>query len=57
MKPIFAGLSDAGMATNIPPHNLGEVVDASPYADGLTLSNVMAKEEAEQLLAEADDYF
>ena len=36
---------------------LGEVVDASPYADGLTLSNVLAKEEAEQLLADADDYF
>jgi hypothetical protein len=36
---------------------LGEVVDASPYADGLTLSNVMAQEEAERLLAEADDYF
>jgi tetratricopeptide (TPR) repeat protein len=36
---------------------LGEVIDASPYADGLTLSNVMAREEAEQLLAEADDYF
>ena len=36
---------------------LGEVVDASPYADGLTLSNVMAKEQAERLLAEADDYF
>lgn len=36
---------------------LGEVVDASPYADGLTLSNVLAKEEAERLLAEADDYF
>jgi hypothetical protein len=36
---------------------LGEVMEASPYADGLTLSNVMAKEEAEQLMAEADDYF
>ena len=36
---------------------LGEVIEASPYADGLTLSNVMAKEEAEQLMAEADDYF
>jgi hypothetical protein len=32
-------------------------MEASPYADGLTLSNVMAKEEAEQLMAEADDYF
>ncbi len=36
---------------------LGEVVEASPYADGLTLSNVMAQQEAERLLAEADDYF
>jgi hypothetical protein len=36
---------------------LGEVVEASPYADGLTLSNVMAQEEAGRLLAEADDYF
>jgi hypothetical protein len=36
---------------------LGEVLDASPYADGLTLGNVLAKEEAERLLAEADDYF
>ena len=36
---------------------LGEVIEASPYADGLTLSNVMAKAEAEQLMAEADDYF
>jgi tetratricopeptide (TPR) repeat protein len=36
---------------------LNEVLEASPYADGLTLSNVMAQEEAVQLLAEADDYF
>jgi hypothetical protein len=36
---------------------LGEVVSASPYADGLTLGNVLAQEEAERLLQEADDYF
>jgi hypothetical protein len=36
---------------------LTEVVDSSPYADGLTLSNVLAQEEAAVLLAEADDYF
>jgi tetratricopeptide (TPR) repeat protein len=36
---------------------LGEVIEASPYADGLTLSNVMAQEEAARLMAEADDYF
>ena len=36
---------------------LNEVLEASPYAEGLTLSNVMAQEDAAQLLAEADDYF
>jgi hypothetical protein len=36
---------------------LTEVIEASPYADGLTLSNVLAQEEAAILLAEADDYF
>jgi len=36
---------------------LSEVMTADPYADGLTLSNVMAKEQAAQMFAEADDYF
>ena len=36
---------------------LSEVMTADPYADGLTLGNVMAKEQAAQMLAEADDYF
>lgn len=36
---------------------LSEVMTADPYADGLTLSNVMAKEQAAQMLAEADNYF
>jgi tetratricopeptide (TPR) repeat protein len=36
---------------------LNEVINADPYADGLTLSNVLAKEEAFELLREADDYF
>ncbi len=36
---------------------LTEVIAADPYADGLTLSNVLAKEEAAVLLLEADDYF
>jgi hypothetical protein len=36
---------------------LGEVLEADPYADGLTLSNVLAQEDARVLLAEADDYF
>lgn len=36
---------------------LGEVIDADPHADGLTLTNVLAQADARQLLAEADDYF
>ena len=36
---------------------LKDVVSADPYADGLTLSNVLAKEEAARLLLEADEYF
>jgi len=36
---------------------LNEVMAADPYQDGYTLSNVLAKEQAEVLLAEADDYF
>lgn len=36
---------------------LNEVVRADPYQDGYVLSNVMAQEEAQILLTEADDYF
>ena len=36
---------------------LSEVVNADPYQDGFVLSNVMAQEEASQLLLEADEYF
>jgi len=36
---------------------LNEVIAADPYQDGYTLSNVLAKEQASVLLAEADDYF
>ncbi len=36
---------------------LKEVIAADPYADGFTLTNVMAQEQAAVLLAEADDYF
>ncbi len=36
---------------------LGEVLQADPYQDGFTLSNVLAQEEALALMAEADDYF
>jgi hypothetical protein len=35
----------------------GEILNATPYADGYTLTNVMAQEEALVLCAEADDYF
>ena len=38
-------------------HLLNEVMAADPYHDGFTLSNVLAKEQAAALLAEADDYF
>ncbi len=34
-----------------------EVIQADPYADGLTLSNILAKEDAAAMLAAADDYF
>ena len=36
---------------------LNEVLAADPYQDGYTLSNVLAREQAKQLLSEADDYF
>ncbi|MDX1508445.1 MAG: TRAP transporter TatT component family protein [Woeseiaceae bacterium] len=36
---------------------LNEVIAADPEEDGLTLLNVLAQEDAAQLLAEADDYF
>ena len=36
---------------------VNEVLDASPYADGLTLTNVMAQKQALNLRIEADDYF
>ena len=36
---------------------LSEVLEADPYYDGFTLSNVLAKEQAAVLMAEADDYF
>jgi hypothetical protein len=35
----------------------GEILNVTPYADGYTLTNVMAQEEALALCAEADDYF
>lgn len=36
---------------------LNEVLEADPYQDGFTLSNVLAQEDALILMAEADDYF
>jgi hypothetical protein len=36
---------------------LTEVLEADPYYDGFTLGNVLAKEQAAALMAEADDYF
>lgn len=36
---------------------LNEVVAADPTVPGLTLTNVLAQEDAKQLLASADDYF
>ncbi|MBT8082112.1 MAG: TRAP transporter TatT component family protein [Gammaproteobacteria bacterium] len=36
---------------------LNDVMASSPYHDGFTLGNVLAQEQAEALLAEADDYF
>lgn len=34
-----------------------EVLEASPYADGFTLSNVLAQQQALELARSADDYF
>lgn len=36
---------------------VNEVLAANPYEDGLTLTNVLAQEEALRLRAQADDYF
>ena len=36
---------------------LNEVLEADPYADRLTLTNVIAQQDAEVLLAQAEDYF
>jgi hypothetical protein len=36
---------------------LNEVIRSDPYVDRLTLGNVIAKEQAAQMLAEADNYF
>lgn len=36
---------------------LNEVVNSDPSAQGFTLSNILAQEEAHELLADADEYF
>jgi hypothetical protein len=49
----------ARLVFNRPLHDrlLNDVVQADPNARGFTLSNVLAQEEARELLADADDYF
>ncbi len=49
----------ARMVYDRPLHDrlLQEVLDADPVAPGLTLSNVLAKRQARELLASADNYF
>jgi hypothetical protein len=36
---------------------LQQVIDADPYAEGLTLINRLAQRQADRLLAESADYF
>jgi hypothetical protein len=57
-KVLFASRY-ARLVFDRPLHDrlLGEVVEADPHAHGFTLSNVLAQEEAAQLLASSDDYF
>jgi len=38
-------------------HTLDPVVEADPDAPGLTLSNVIAQQEARRLLDSGDEYF
>lgn len=49
----------ARITYNRPLHDrlLQEVLDADAVAPGLTLSNMLAKQQARELLASADDYF
>jgi hypothetical protein len=49
----------ARITYNRPLHDrlLHEVMDADAVAPGLTLSNMLAKQQARELLASADDYF
>jgi hypothetical protein len=57
-KVLFAGRY-ARLVFDRPLHDrlLGEVIEADPQEPGFTLSNVLAQEEAAQLLADGDDYF
>jgi hypothetical protein len=57
-KVLFAS-QYARLVFDRPLHDrlLGEVVEADPHARGFTLGNVLAQEEAAQLLAGGDDYF
>ena len=56
---VFYAESYARLVFNRELHDrlLGEVLAADVYADGLTLMNSIAKEQARELLETADDYF
>jgi hypothetical protein len=49
----------ARITYNRPLHDrlLQEVLDADPVAPGLTLSNMLARQQADELLKSADSYF
>ena len=58
VKVLFAR-SYARLVFDRPLHDrlLTEVIDADPEAPGLTLSNTIARSQARNLLADADEYF
>jgi hypothetical protein len=57
-KVLFAS-QYARLVFDRPLHDrlLGEVIEADPHARGFTLSNVLAQEEAAELLVDGEDYF
>ena len=59
MAKVFYARSYARLVFDRPLHDrlLREVLAADPQAPGLTLSNTLAREEARDLLDEADEYF
>jgi hypothetical protein len=58
MKVMFAQLY-ARLVFDRELHDrlLIEVVEAEPMVDGLTLSNVIAQQQARELLSTGDEYF